>query len=97
VVEVPSVRSPHFLLYAATGWKRILKPSNGLTRTDVSYFSPATLNRLASGLGFHRERIAIGRWRPKYHGVLWIEALALDPILNATRVGGILYIGRKAP
>jgi 2-polyprenyl-3-methyl-5-hydroxy-6-metoxy-1,4-benzoquinol methylase len=95
VVEVPSVRAPHFLLYRATRYKGLLKPSNGLTHRHVSYFSPSTLDRLAGDVGFRCERIVTGRWRYRYDGALRIAALAIDPVLNAFRLGGILYVGRK--
>ena len=93
VVEVPSIRSPHFLLYQLTGIKWFARPPRGIIYSHVNYFSPKTLVALIEQVGFKQKELITGRWRFKYSGVLGSIAHITDPLMNAAKVGGILYLG----
>jgi 2-polyprenyl-3-methyl-5-hydroxy-6-metoxy-1,4-benzoquinol methylase len=93
VVEVPSIRSPHFLLYQLTGIKWFVRPPKGIIYSHVNYFSPKTLVALIEQSGFKQKKLITGRWRFKYSGVLGSIANITDPLMNVTKVGGILYFG----
>jgi len=95
VIEVPSIRSPHFLAYGATGIKWFVRPPAGVIKWHVAYYSPRTLRRLAESAGFRTLQLVTGRWGCKYSGLLGMIGRLADPLLNLTRVGGIHYIGVK--
>ncbi|MCL5102484.1 MAG: class I SAM-dependent methyltransferase [Armatimonadetes bacterium] len=95
VVECPSIRSPHFLAYRATGLKWFVKPPDGVIHCHSGYYSPATLEKLAIECGFQTRAMVTGRWKCKYRGALKLIGAMLDPFFNASRIGGILYFGAK--
>lgn len=95
-IEVPSMHSPHFLAYRWTGVKRFVKPPNGIIRSHCNYFTPKTLTTLATRCGFTEVSLTTGRWQYKYTGTLGRIGKTIDPLLNATGVGGILYLGTKS-
>jgi len=95
VIEVPSVNSPHFLTYKATRIKWFVRPPNGVITSHFGYFSPKTLLALTKKCGFKKLSLITGRWRYKYSGLLGNASKILDPILDTTKIGGILYIGQK--
>lgn len=95
VVEVPSLNAPHMIAYRITHLKRLVAPPNGVIRSHLSYFDPASLVALAAAAGFHEVKLVTGRWAVKYSG--WKRAIGrvLDPALNRARIGGMLLIARK--
>lgn len=95
VIEVPSIYAPNFLAYRWTGIKWFVKPPGGIIHCHVNYFSPKTLAKLTEKIGFKQYEIVTGRWKYKYTGLLKCIGIFADPLMNATRVGGILYIGIK--
>lgn len=95
LIEVPSIRSPHFLAYRLTRMKKFVRPPVGVLTTHCGYYAPDTLAKLADKCGFSPIAIVTGRWQHKYHGKLRTLGKLIDPILNRLRIGGILYIGRK--
>jgi len=95
LVEVPSIRAPHFLLYRATGIAWFARPPMGVIEEHVSYFEPTTLEMLTTRCGFETISIITGRWGAKYHGALGLFGRIMDPVFNAARVGGMLYLGRR--
>lgn len=94
-IEVPSLNAPHFLAYRVTGLKRFVQPPDGVIRTHVGYYSPATMRRLTTQAGFVEVATVTGRWSVKYKGLKQRLGRVLDPLANALGVGGILYLGRK--
>jgi len=95
VLDVPSVRSPHFLAYRWTGAKWFVRPPHGAIRPHYGYYEPRTLMLLAQSHGFRTISLATGRWQHKYRGIARLGGKVLDPILNALGIGGVLYIGAK--
>jgi SAM-dependent methyltransferase len=95
VIEVPSIRSPHFLAYRLTGIKEFVKPPRGVVYCHFGYFAPKSLTTLTAKCGFKEISVVTGRWQYKYPGYLKPLGKVLDPLLNAVRVGGILYMGAK--
>ena len=95
VIEVPSLHSPHFLLYQWTGIKRFVRPPDGIIQCHFGYYTPRTLEELTKKAGFQKLVLTTGRWQYKYNGALGEVGKIIDPILNALGVGGILYIGTK--
>jgi SAM-dependent methyltransferase len=95
VIEVPSIHSPHFLAYRFTGIKKFVQPPHGVIYSHVGYYCPRSLTYLTDRCGFERLSLFTGRWRVKYSGVLRAISLVADPLMNASRIGGILYFGRK--
>lgn len=93
VIEVPSIHAPHFLLYEWTGLKKFVKPPTGVIVSHCGYYSPKSLTTLTRKCGFNQLSVTTGRWQFKYSGTLGIIGKMIDPILNLTRVGGILYFG----
>ena len=96
VVEVPSIRSPHYLAWRLTGIRWFVRPPNGIVSCHIGYYTPRTLERLAREAGFRKLSLVTGRWRCKYTGLLRAAGYVLDPLLNAFRVGGICYLGVRA-
>ncbi len=95
LIEVPSISSPHFLAYRWTGLKRFVKPPEGVIYSHVGYYTPKTLTTLTKQCGFREVSTITGRWQHKYTGLLGGVGKAIDPILNALRIGGVLYLGIK--
>jgi 2-polyprenyl-3-methyl-5-hydroxy-6-metoxy-1,4-benzoquinol methylase len=93
VVEVPSIHSPHFLLYQLTGIKWFVRPPKGIIYSHINYFSPKTLVALIEQTGFKQKELITGRWKFKYDGILGSIASITDPLMSAAKVGGILYLG----
>ncbi len=67
----------------------------GVIRSHVNYFSPKTLSALAERAGFQEKEVVTDRWKYKYSGLLKMIASFTDPLMNATGIGGLLYIGIK--
>lgn len=95
VIEVPSILALHFLAYRFTGIKWFVKPPHGIIYSHCGYYTPKTMIALTEKSGFKMISIVTGRWKYKYSGALKSIANIIDPIMNMTRIGGILYIGRK--
>lgn len=95
VIEVPSIQSPHFLLYRWTKIKKFVKPPTGVIWNHCNYFTPKTLGTLVSNIGFKDLSFTIGRWQYKYSGFFGKLGKIIDPILNSLKVGGILLIAQK--
>jgi SAM-dependent methyltransferase len=95
-IEVPSIHSPHFLAYRWTGIKSFVKPPHGIINMHCNYFTPKSLTTLATRCGFTELSITTGRWQYKYTGFLGRVGKVIDPLLDASRVGGILYLGTKS-
>jgi len=93
VIEVPSIHAPHFLAYRMTGIKAFVAPPTGVIESHVGYHSPNTMRRLTGSAGFTELSLVTGRWKYKYSGLLRTLAYILDPLFEATEIGGILYIG----
>ncbi len=93
VIEVPSIRSPHWVAWRVTRCGRVLENRFGVFPEHVGYYSPKSLTELTRRAGFRRISLVTGRWRFKYGGLLRTVAYALDPLLNRLGVGGILYMG----
>lgn len=94
VIEVPSIRSPHFLLYEWTGIKKFAAPKwgKGVIYNHFAYYSPSSLRTLIEKCGFNCSLISTGRWAYKYSGILGRVGRMIDPLLNKLEVGGILLI-----
>ena len=90
-IEVPSINSPRFLAYRCTGIKRFVRPPHGVIPLHFGYYSPATLSDLTRRCGFDRLELQAGRRRVMRSG----RPGAIDALLNALQIGGLLYIGRK--
>jgi SAM-dependent methyltransferase len=93
VVEIPSIKAPHFLAYRMTKIKKFVAPPDGVIDSHFGYFSPKTLLSLTERCGFETVSIVTGRWRHKYSGYLKALGAVVDPFLNLAKIGGILYIG----
>ena len=96
VIEVPSIRSPHWIAWRATRWARLLENRFGVFPAHVGYYSPKSLAELTRRAGFREISLITGRWRFKYTGLLRTVAYPIDPLLNRLRIGGILYMGTSA-
>ena len=96
VIEIPSIHSPHFLAYQWTGIKKFVNPPNGIISSHYGYYNTRSLTTLTERCGFREVSLVTGRWQYKYSGLLGQIGKAIDPLLNKTRVGGILYIGAKS-
>lgn len=96
VIEVPSIRSPHFLAFRSTGIKWFVKPPDGVIYSHFGYYSPRSIQTLTQRCGFRKFSMVTGRWQHKYSGLLRQFGKIVDPLFNLTKVGGILYIGKKA-
>jgi SAM-dependent methyltransferase len=94
-VDLPSIRSPHWLAWRATGITRFVDNAWGIIDEHAGYYTPATLEYLTLRAGFRTLTLTTGRWRYKYHGLAQAVALLLDPLLNVLRVGGIFYLGEE--
>jgi SAM-dependent methyltransferase len=97
VIEVPSIRSPHWIAWHLTGIKKFVDNRYGVIPEHVSYFTPGSLCHLAETVGFDRLRLVTGRWRYRHSGALFLLGLLLDPIWYLLHIGGILYTGVKVP
>jgi len=95
VIEVPSIWSPHFLLYRLTGIKRFVAPPTGIIYSHVGYYSPRSIRFLTNSIDYTELCFITGRWRVKYPGMLSIVAQITDPLMNVLKIGGVLYIGKK--
>jgi len=95
VIEVPSIRAPHFLLYRATRLKGFVDNPGGVIRHHFGYYEPTTLTRLVESCGFRTKQIVTGRWSVKYRGTKRAAGLVADPLLNRLRVGGLLLFAEK--
>lgn len=95
VIEIPSIDSPHFLAYRWTRIKKFVQPPTGVIHCHYGYYNTKSLLTLTEKCGFKTVSLVTGRWQYKYSGWLRQIGKAIDPLLNATRVGGILYIGTK--
>lgn len=95
VIEIPSIRAPHFIAYEWTGIKSFVKPPNGVIPSHYGYFTPKVFKTLANNCGFRELSLVTGRWQYKYSGTLGQIGKIIDPVLNITEVGGILYIGAR--
>ena len=95
VIEVPSIHSPHFLAYRFTHIKKFVKPPHGIIYSHVGYYSPRSLTYLTNRCEFEQLLLVTGRWRVKYSGVLRAISLVTDALMDAFRIGGILYLGKK--
>lgn len=95
VIEVPSIWAPHFILYRLTGIKKFVAPPHGVLYSHIGYYSPPSLRYLTNRLGFTQLDFITGRWCVKYSGILSILAKVTDPLLSVSKIGGILWIGRK--
>lgn len=95
VLECPSIQSPHFLAYRASRIKWFVKPPTGVIQCHCGYYDPKTMRMLTDKCGFQMVSLVTGRWKCKYEGVLRMLGSILDPLFNATNIGGILYLGRK--
>lgn len=95
VFEVPSIHSPHFLAYRMTGIHQFVRPPHGIIDCHIGYYTPSTLLKLTTRAGFETLGLVTGRWRFKYQGWLGAIGAILDPFFQMTKIGGILYIGRK--
>ena len=93
VIEVPSIRSPHWIAWRATRCARLLENRFGVFPEHVGYYSPKSLTELTRRAGFRKISLITGRWRFKYTGLLRTVAYPIDPLLNRLRIGGILYMG----
>jgi len=96
VIEIPSISAPHFLAYRFTGIKKFVRPPDGIINCHCSYFSSKTLKLLLKNCGFEHISLITGRWSVKYGGTLHLIGKIIDPALNFTRIGGILYIAKKS-
>jgi 2-polyprenyl-3-methyl-5-hydroxy-6-metoxy-1,4-benzoquinol methylase len=94
LIELPSLNAPHFLLYRMTRFKKIVT-RKAIVRSHLNYFSPKTTAAIAEKAGFKKVDLITGRWKSKYGGLLKLMATVTDPLMNATKIGGILYIGAK--
>jgi SAM-dependent methyltransferase len=95
LVEVPSIAAPHFLAYRGTGIEWFVARAEGVIPSHISYFSPQSMERMTAKAGFCMDKIITGRWRYKYRWASGPIGKVIDPVFNALRIGGILYIGRK--
>ena len=93
VIEIPSISAPHFLAYRLTKIKKFVKPPNGVIYSHFGYYNPKSLLELTQKCSFKKKEFITGRWQYKYSGYLKIIGLMIDPLLDFTKVGGILYIG----
>ena len=96
VIDLPSIRSPHWLAWRVTGMNRLIDNAWGVIEEHVGYYTPRSLRRLTGRAGFRTLRLTTGRWRFKYAGATRLAAYALDPVFNLLRVGGIFYLGTPA-
>lgn len=94
VIEVPSVRAPHFLIYGVSKIKWFVT-FKGIRKSHVNYFSPETLTAFSEKANFQTKEVVTGRWKYKYTGLLRSVASITDPLMNATNIGGLLYFGVK--
>lgn len=95
VIEVPSIRTPHFLLYRATRFKWFVDNPRGVIRHHFGYYEPGTLDRLVKSCGFQTSEIVTGRWAVKYRGIKHAVGLVADPMFNRLRFGGLLLFAEK--
>lgn len=95
VVDLPSIRSPHWLAWRATGRARFIDNAWGVIDEHAGYYTPGTLQQLTRRAGFCTRQLTTGRWRYKYGGLARVAAVLLDPLLNALRVGGVFYMGKN--
>ncbi len=95
VIEVPSTRAPHFLMYQFTKNKWFVKPPDGVIPCHVGYYTPSSLERLVNDHGFRTASLVTGRWQYKYGGVLGKVGKALDPAFDRLRIGGILLMSER--
>ena len=94
LVEVPSIRAPHFLAYQMTRMKRFVLTGSGVQQWHIGYYDHRTLQRMIEESGFESGTIVTGRWGPKYDGALGLIGRIFDPVFNAARIGGLMYMGR---
>ena len=94
VIEIPSINYPEFLAYRITGIKKIVSNHRAVISCHFGYYSPKALMHLTRNCGFEKISLVTGRWRFKYNFFKQLGKL-IDPILNVSRIGGILYIGTK--
>ena len=95
VIEVPSIRAPHFLVFRATGLKRVVENSKGIITCHSGYYEPRTLERLVVSCGFAKPTIVTGRWAVKYAGMKRRIGQVADPMLDRLRIGGILLFAER--
>jgi SAM-dependent methyltransferase len=95
VVEVPSIRAPHFLVYRFTGLKLAVENHRGIITCHFGYYEPRTLERVVVSCGFKKPRIVTGRWAAKHDGVMGAIGRVADPVLDRPRIGGILLFAEK--
>lgn len=95
VIEIPSVHAPHFLAYKLTGIKNFVKPPNGVIYAHICYHTPRSITYLTKRCGFETVSVTTGRWGAKYASNMKKMLAIPDFFLNAFKVGGILYIGKK--
>lgn len=93
IIEVPSVRAPHFLLYEITKIKQFVNKSTGIIPSHCNYFSVKTLTTFLEKSGIKTKTVITGRWADRYTGFKGKLGRIADPIFNRLQIGGILYIG----
>src|ERR1039457_101974 len=89
VIEVPSIKAPHFIAYEATGIKWFVRPHNGVAVWHCNYFSPSSLNCLMNRAHITQLSLVTGRWQYKYTGLLSKLGKLCDPLFNSFGIGGI--------
>ncbi|MBS3821941.1 MAG: methyltransferase domain-containing protein [Planctomycetes bacterium] len=92
-IDLPSIRSPHWLAWRVTGMNRLIDNAWGVIDEHAGYYTPRSLSRLTRGAGLRTLRLTTGRWRYKHTGAARLAACVLDPLLNVLRVGGMFYLG----
>jgi len=95
VIEVPSIRAPHFLLYQLTGIRCLIENERGVIASHCGYYEPRTLRQLVASCGYTDITVVTGRWAARYKGMRGAVGCVADPLLNALGVGGILLFAHK--
>lgn len=95
-IEVPSIRSPHWLLWRMLRLRRLIDNPSGVIREHVSYFTPTSLRRLLEHERFIIRSMTTGRWAVRYTGMLRILGGMLDPLFQRVQIGGIVCLASAA-
>jgi SAM-dependent methyltransferase len=86
IVDVPSFNNPRFLIYRATGWRRIVR--NDFIKPHVFYYTPEVLADIVRRAGYQITAIHCGRYSVKFPQIPFIGLI--DQITNRLKVGGIV-------
>jgi SAM-dependent methyltransferase len=92
VVDVPSYNNPRFLVYRASGWRKIVRKD--FIRPHVFYYTPDVLSAVVERAGYKVTAVHCGRYSLKFPQVPF--AHLIDRITNRLKIGGIVLYAQPA-